>query len=143
MKPTSRLFAGLLCALSLIGGHCEADPIKLNTAAFDYAEQLIDSGYWVNDGKGSWTRHQPSIAQKNEFIRENGFAKYAKWHLGIDERHALDSKARYKFPFGDFEQLHRSALLAIKGRAREYGYSEIEQAAAQLIERINSRNPSQ
>ncbi len=35
--------------------------------------------------------------EENEFIRLHGFAEYRKWHLGIDETHAEDTKARSSF----------------------------------------------
>ena len=41
-------------------------------------------------------------------------------NLGIDSRHSALSKAHYKFPFGNFDVLHRCGLLAVKERAREF-----------------------
>lgn len=80
---------------------------------------------------------------ENEFIRAHGFAEYGKWHLGIDETHAEGTKARYKFPFGDFMNLHRSGLLAVKNRAHQFGYADIEKAAIQLLEMIDLKRKSQ
>ena len=115
--------------------------VRLNVTAFEQARQLIGQGRFISDHKGLWKTDQPSTAKENEFIRLYGFAEYAKWHLGIDERHAMNSKARYKFPYGDFESIHRCGLLAVKSRAREYRYADIENAAADLLGMINSRNP--
>jgi hypothetical protein len=70
---------------------------------------------------------------ENEFIRVHGFAEYAKWHLGVDERYAVNTKRRYKFPYGDFTNVHRCGLLAVKARAAENKYHDIEDAAARLI----------
>ena len=70
---------------------------------------------------------------ENEFIRAHGFAEYAKWHLGVDERYAVNTKRRYKFPYGDFTNVHRCGLLAVKARAAEHKYHDIEDAAARLI----------
>ena len=81
--------------------------------------------------------------EENEFIRVHGFAEYRKWHLGIDETHAEGTKARYKFPFGDFKNIHRCALLAVRSRAHQYGYFEIESAAIQLTKIISSKKESQ
>jgi len=80
---------------------------------------------------------------ENEFIRAHGFSQYSKWHLGIDETHAEGTKARYKFPFGDFKNVHRCGLLAVKSRAHQFGYADIEKAATQLIEIINSKKENQ
>ena len=114
--------------------------VRLNASAFEYAKQLIADGHVVNDTKGRWGIDQPPSKQENEFIRVQGFAEYAKWHLGIDEAHGENTKARYKFPYGDFKNVHRCALLAAKSRARQHSYSEIEDAAARLIEMIGSKN---
>ena len=106
--------------------------VILNQDSCRFAEQLIEQGHFVADKKGTWSDRQPSPKEENEFIRVHGIAEYAKWHLGIDPRHGEKSKARYKFPVGDFTNVNRSALIAIRSRAREYGYSDIENAAAKL-----------
>jgi len=94
--------------------------------------QLIRQGQVVADGKGAWTEHRPSADEENDFIRLRGFPEYAKWHLGIDRRFPENSKQRYKFPYGDFKNVHRCGLLAVKARAQQYGYQEIGNAAAEL-----------
>ena len=108
------------------------DNVKLKQNAFAFAEQLIKKGHVVADGKGAWSGHRPSADEENEFIRVNGFAEYAKWHLGIDDRFSENTKRRYRFPYGDFKNVHRCGLLAVKARAGQYGYTEIENAAAEL-----------
>jgi hypothetical protein len=142
-----------LAALALVGvillplppGWADArssnNTVRLNVTALEHARQLIGQGRFVSDHKGLWKTDQPSIDKENEFIRLYGFAEYAKWHLGIDERYATNSKARYKFPYGDFESIHRCGLLAVKSRAREYRRADIENAAADLLGMIDSRNP--
>jgi hypothetical protein len=117
--------------------------VKLNESAFAYAKELIAQGYLVADKRNAWGDHHPTAEDENKFICAHGFAEYGKWHLGIDESHAEGTKARYKFPFGDFKNIHRSALLAVRSRARQYGYSDIEKAAIQLTEIINSTKQDQ
>jgi hypothetical protein len=135
----------IFCALSSVlgGDQPQDDAVKLNAVAFGYVQELIKQGHFVPDQKGSWSQDQPSADAENEFIRLHGFSEYAKWHLGIDERHSENAKARYKFPFGDFKNVHRCGLLAVKSRAREYGYSDIERAAAELLEMISSKKSTQ
>jgi hypothetical protein len=86
----------------------------------------------VIDRKGAWAKDRPSTELDNEFIRVHGFSEYAKWHLGIDDRYRENTKLRYKFPYGDFKNVHRCGVLAVQTRSREYRYSEIENAAAEL-----------
>ena len=119
-----------LCAISVLAQTRKS--VHLNENAFAFAAQLINEGHVIADGKGAWSKHRPSADQENEFIRLHGFGEYAKWHLGIDERYPENTKRRYKFPYGDFKSVHRCGLLAVKARALQYGYIEIENAAADL-----------
>jgi len=114
--------------------------IEFNESAFTFAIKLIKEGQVVADGKGAWTKHRPSVDEENEFIRLHGFAQYAKWHLGIDRRFPENSKRRYKFPYGDFKNVHRCGLLAAEARARQYGYAEIGNAAEELHRSIKQPN---
>jgi hypothetical protein len=113
-------------------GQESTDSVKLNIGAFEYAKELIKQGHIVADGRGEWGEHRPSPVAENEFIRLHGFREYAKWHLGIDDRYAEDTKQRYKFPYGDFKNVHRCGVLAAQSRAGQRKYHEIENAAAQL-----------
>ena len=110
--------------------------IKLNDNAVAFATQLIKEGHFTADGKGSWREHRPSPDKENEFIRLHGFAEYAKWHLAVDERYAENTKRRYKFPYGDFSNVHSCGLLAARSRAAEYKYHDVEDAAVRLIQMI-------
>lgn len=116
--------------------------VTLNIGAFEYAKELIKEGQVIADGRGAWGEHQPSAEAENEFIRLHGFGEYAKWHLGIDERYPENTKRRYKFPYGDFKDVHRCGLLAARSRATQYRYYDIEDAAGRLIE-ISSRKREQ
>jgi hypothetical protein len=121
----------LLCAINGVFAQSRGS-IKLNEDAFAFAARLINEGHVIADRKGAWSGDRPSADQENEFIRLHGFGEYAKWHLGIDERYPENTKRRYKFPYGDFKSVHRCGLLAVKARAHQYGYIEIENAAADL-----------
>lgn len=121
-----------------VDGSSRSDPaIRLNTGAFNFARDLINQGQFIADKKGEWNGDHPTRSEENCFIRDHGLSEYAKWHLGLDERHALSSKARYKFPFGDFQNVHRCGLLAVKARAHEYGYTELAAAADELLRQIS------
>ena len=113
--------------------------IKLNKDASEFAAQLLKEGHVIADGKGAWSAHRPPANEEDEFIRLHGFGEYAKWHLGIDERYPANTKRRYKFPYGDFKNVHRCGLLAVRSRAAQYKYSDIDDAAARLIAMIKQR----
>src|SRR5437016_11977844 len=125
--------AFFFATLAMVGKDQEKnDAVKINVAAFEYAKELIKQGHVAADGRGEWGKHQPSAETQNEFIRMHGFGEYATWHLGIDDRYAENTKRRYKFPYGDFKNVHRSGMLAAQSRAGQYKYHDIENAAAQL-----------
>jgi hypothetical protein len=135
VRECSVAVAILFCAI----GAVVAQPvpgIKLNDNAIAFATQLIKEGHVTADGKGGWRKHRPSADQENEFIRLHGFSEYAKWHLAVDERYAQNTKRRYKFPYGDFSNVHRCGLLAARSRAAEYRYRDVEGAAVRLIQMI-------
>jgi hypothetical protein len=106
--------------------------MKLNNRAYEHAQRLINDGHYVLDGRDDWSEHQPSAAQENRFIEEHGFGEYAKWYLGIDEAQDEDNKGRYRFPYGDFENVHRCGVLSAESRAGQYKHLDVERAAAHL-----------
>jgi hypothetical protein len=106
--------------------------MKLNRSGYRHAQELIAQHLAVLDERDAWSEHQPSAQQENLFLREHGFREYAKWHLGEDEAENEETRARYKFPYGDFERVHRCAVLSAESRAGQYKYVDIENAAAHL-----------
>jgi hypothetical protein len=106
--------------------------VRLNKSALEHAVRLINGGHIVRDDRDAWSEHQPTAEEENEFIRLFGFAEYSKWHLGIDYEENEETKTRYKFPYGDLEDVHRCAVLAAESRAGQYRYQDIESAAAHL-----------
>jgi hypothetical protein len=106
--------------------------VELSKSAYAYAKELINQGRVVFDERDAWSEHQPSAEKENEFIRLHGFEEYGKWHLGIDRDEGEETKGRYKFPYGDFENVHRCGVLAAESRAGQYKYHDIENAAAHL-----------
>lgn len=106
--------------------------VRLNTGAFEHAQKLITEGLVVIDERDAWSEHQPSAEQENEFIRLHGWEAYGRWYLGIDDAEERQTKGHYKFPYGDFERVHRCGVLAAESRAGQYRYFDIENAAAHL-----------
>jgi hypothetical protein len=106
--------------------------VKLNERAYEHAQKLIDDGKVVLDDRDAWSEHQPSAQQENEYIEKHGIREYALWYLGIDDEQDEDNKGRYKFPYGDFERVHRCGLLAAESRAGQRKYVDIEGAVSHL-----------
>jgi hypothetical protein len=106
--------------------------VKLNRSAYEFAQQRIKEGHYVADERDDWSEHQPSAAQENDFIEAHGWAAYGRWHLGVDDEANDETKGRYKFPYGDFEDVHRCGVLSAEVRAAQRDYTDIQVAAAHL-----------
>jgi len=106
--------------------------MKLNESGYEHARRLVEDGQVVVDDRDEWSEHQPSSADENHFIDEHGIHEFAKWHLGVDDTKPVNTKGRYAFPYGDFEKVHRCALLAAESRAGQYDHDDIQSAAAHL-----------
>lgn len=111
--------------------------MKLNQKAFDQAKRLIKKA--KVEKKTNWTEVQPSTEVENEFLEKEGWDQYASWYLGIDESIEEKSKAHFDFPYGDYESVHRSALIAAKQQASQYDYTEIENAVNHLLIQIDKK----
>jgi hypothetical protein len=104
----------------------------LNQRSYEFAQDKIKNGKVVLDQRDDWSEHQPSTRQENEFIEAHGWDEYANWHLGLDDEASEHTKARYKFPYGDFAKVHRCAVLSAEVRAGQNKYRDIEDAAIRL-----------
>ncbi|MGB3800651.1 MAG: hypothetical protein WA952_12625 [Lewinella sp.] len=108
--------------------------MQLNKAAEDKAVQLIDANQYVKDS--DWSDAQSTTDDENDFLDQHGWDEYAEWHLGIHDEESEETKGRFGFPFGDFRRVHHSGLIAIKQRAAQQKYTDIEEAADRLLQRF-------
>jgi hypothetical protein len=106
--------------------------VKLHRAGYDHAKRLIADGRVVLDERDGWSEHQPSAAEENAFIGAHGYAAYGRWHLAVDDETTPGTKGHYKFPYGDFADVHRCGVLAAESRAGQRKYMDVEMAAAHL-----------
>ncbi len=106
--------------------------VTLNQRAYAHAQRLLDDGRAVRDDRDAWSEHRPSAGQENDFLAEHGWSEYEKWFLGIDDEHREETKQRYKFPYGDFRNVHRCAVLSAESRAGQYENVGVELACAHL-----------
>jgi hypothetical protein len=58
------------------------------------------------------------VEDENTFIQKHGWSAFGEWHLGIDDEESRNTKGSYKFPYGDFDRVHRCGVLAAESRAR-------------------------
>lgn len=111
--------------------------IRLNATALAHAKTLIEHRRFVKDERDAWSEDQPSTQQENEFIEKHGLEEYGRWHLGINDEKHKNTKGYYEFPYGDFNNIHRCALISAEGRAGQYKHFDIETAAIELRRMID------
>jgi hypothetical protein len=112
--------------------------IRLNQEAVEHAGNLIQGRQYERNS--DWSEAQASAQEANRFIEENGWEAFARWFLAYDTEASEETKSRYRFPFGDFRKLHRSALIAAKQRAGSEDYDEVQSAADKLLEKLPGKN---
>jgi hypothetical protein len=117
--------------------------VTLNQRAFNHAKNLIKDGKFVLDGRDSWSEHKPTTAKAKDFLETHGMAEYSRWFLGIDDSFPESNKRRYKFPYGDFEKVHRCGVLSAESRAGQYKHLDIEQAVAHIHGMLEQSEPKQ
>jgi hypothetical protein len=111
--------------------------IELNEPALRHARALVRDGKVVRDERDDWSEAAPSSADENAFIDEHGWTEYSHWHLGIDKDADRETKKAYRFPFGDFVRVRRSAVISGESRAGQYDHDEIRDALKALLELID------
>jgi hypothetical protein len=111
---------------------------SLNKAAVARARTLIDARQYVLDS--NWGEVQPSADEENAFLKSHSWDEYAEWHLGLTDGATDHTKARYAFVYGDFRRLHRTGLIACEYRAAEWRHKEIELAAHDLLQYLDSKD---
>jgi hypothetical protein len=108
----------------------------VNDSGVARARELIEARQYVLDSE--WGEVQPKADAENEFLEGHSWEEYAAWHLGLTEGATDETKARYAFVYGDFRRVHRSGLIACHYRAAEWRHKEVELAAHDLLQLLDS-----
>jgi hypothetical protein len=109
---------------------------SINERAVARARKLIDARQYVLDS--DWGQAQPRAEAENAFLESHSWEEYADWHLGLTDGAADQTKARYAFVYGDFRRVHRTGLIACVYRAAEWRHKDVELAAFDLLQRLDS-----
>ena len=111
---------------------------SVNERAVARARELIEARQYVLES--DWGDVQPRADDENAFLDSHSWDDYAAWHLGLTEVATEHTKARYAFVYGDFRRIHRMGLIACQYRAAEWRHKEIELAAHDLLQRLDSKS---
>ncbi len=109
---------------------------SVNQDAIARARRLIDSRQYVLTS--TWSEVQPTADGENAYLKSHSWGEYAEWHLGLTDGANDDTKGRYAFGYGDFRRLHRIGLIACLYRAAEWRHKEVELAAHDLLQHLDS-----
>jgi hypothetical protein len=110
---------------------------SLNRAAVAHARKLIDAKQYVLDS--DWGDVQPHADDQNAYLEHHSWEEYALWHLGLTDGANDETKARHAFVYGDFRRIHRTGLIACVYRASEWRHKEVELAAHDLLQYLDSK----
>ncbi|MGH8912200.1 MAG: hypothetical protein ACRDVD_06780 [Acidimicrobiia bacterium] len=109
---------------------------SVNEEGVAQARRLIDARQYVLDS--NWGEVQPAAADENAYLESHSWDEYAAWHLGLTEDATDHTKARYAFVYGDFRRIHRMGLIACRYRAAEWRHKDVELAAHDLLQQLDS-----
>ena len=105
---------------------------RVNEAAVTRARELIDAGKYDTDTE--WSDAAPSADDENAEIERHGYDGFGAWHLAVDPEANEETKSRYAFPYGDFSQVNRAALIHAKQRAAQNDHTEIVMVVDDLLQ---------
>jgi hypothetical protein len=109
----------------------------VNRRAVEHARDLIERRQYVV--RSEWGDVQPRAAEQDAYLASHTWDDYAAWHLGLTEGATEETKGRYAFVFGDFRRVHRTGLIACHYRAAEWEHKEIELAAHELLQLLDTK----
>jgi hypothetical protein len=123
--------------LRLPGHYVGMASYSVNEHAVEHAQKLIDGRQYVLES--DWGDVQPAAADENRFLESHSWDEYAAWHLGLTEGASDETKARYAFVYGDLRRVHRTGLIAVHYRAAEWRHKEVELAAHELLQELDTK----
>ena len=109
--------------------------VQVNESAIAFLSEKIADGAFVSES--SWPDDRPANEEEISYIEEHGWNGFAKWHLALDTQASQFSKRRYEHLAGDFETVHRSALMAAHAKAVKLGFDQVKAAAETLVTELD------
>jgi hypothetical protein len=109
---------------------------EVNPTGVEQCRRLIEKRQYVLDS--DWGEVQPRAAAQTAYLEKHTWEEYSGWHLGLTVGAGEESKARYAFVYGDFRRVHRTGLIACVYRAAEWRHKDVELAAHDLLQLLDS-----
>lgn len=112
--------------------------MNVNHEALEKAKQLIDEGsFRINS---PWRDAQPTNTAEDRYIAQHGWEAYGQWFLAVDPNTDAETKEHYRFPYGDFNAVHRTGLIAAKQGAAQNHEADVEAAADEILDIFDRLN---
>ena len=116
----------------------EAMAINLNKKAVQQAERLIPAGE-IAAHNNNWQEEKPTPEELNAYLKAHSMEEYGSWFLGINPQVPAHVKEHYDYPYGDFKDVQRAALLFSIEKAQKAGHAEIAGVAKKLLELVDKQ----
>lgn len=114
--------------------------VTLNKKALEFAKEMIRQGKFSDKrGRADADHAKPTATQEEEFLKNHSWEEYGHWYLGVHNDRPQNSHSRYEFPIGDFQEIHRSDLLAVQKKAHSHNFDDIANGAKELVELIDKK----
>lgn len=114
--------------------------VTLNKKAFDFAKEMIKEGKFSDKrGRADAEHAKPNATQEDVFLQSHSWEDFGHWYLGVHQDRPQNNRARYEFPIGDFQEIHRSDLLEVQKKAHGLNFDDIANGAKELVELIDKK----
>ncbi|MFH1254220.1 MAG: hypothetical protein V1646_02195 [bacterium] len=110
--------------------------IKLHSAGFEHAEDMIRKGVEVESVSNNWAEVKPNVDDELKYLESHTLEEYGLWYLGVDTNAPSDKRSKFVYPFGDFNIVQESALITSKEDAKKNHHDDIAEAAHKLLTKI-------
>lgn len=114
--------------------------VTLNKKAMEFAKEMIHQGKFSDKrGRADAAHAKPTSIIEEEFLKTNTWENFGHWYLGVHNDRPQNNRARYEFPIGDFQEIHRSDLLEVQKKAHSLNYGDIANGAQELVDLIDKK----
>lgn len=114
--------------------------VKLHHKGFAHAQMLINAHEVEHNQNGvTWKDSAPTADDSAKFLKTHDIEEYGEWFLGVDTDKPRENKEHYVYPYGDFSEVHRGAVVQAEKEANTQGHQEIAQAAKKLLAMVDAQ----
>ncbi len=113
------------------------DAYEVNESAVVHAYELISNRRFVIGT--DWPESHPTLEQQKAYLKKRSWEDFGRWHLALDTASPEHTIGHYQFAYGDGARVHRSALASCVARAKQGGHRKLEQAAEELLHRLDDK----